>query len=132
MTDTERAEFESVIRSLMAEVERLQAVVAKLTEGTDDAHSVLRQLYLDETQPSTTRVRAAQAALNVEKPSLKPQPAPLDLVAEEVVPLATLVERQRARANLMLSQPPFSDLPKVFPLRSDGNGDDSDGSNTAG
>ena len=43
MTDTERAEFESVIRSLMAEVERLQAVVAKLTEGTDDAHSVLRQ-----------------------------------------------------------------------------------------
>jgi len=126
------ARYATVIGLQREEIDRLRAQVAALTEGTDDAHSVLRQLYLDETQPSTTRVRAAQAALNVEKPSLKPQPAPLDLVAEEVVPLATLVERQRARANLMLSQPPFSDLPKVFPLRSDGNGDDSDGSNTAG
>jgi hypothetical protein len=126
MTDTERGEYESVIRQLMSEIERLQAVVAKLT-GTDDAHSTLRRLYLDETQPSTTRVRAAQAALNVEKPALKPQPAPMDLVAEPVIPLAELVAKQRARADRMLSEPPFSTLPKYSPLRSDGNGDDTAG-----
>jgi uncharacterized coiled-coil protein SlyX len=93
--------YEAVIGLQMQEIDRLRAVVAKLTEGADDAHSTLRRLYLDETQPSTTRVRAAQAALNVEKPSLKPQPAPLELVAEVIEPLADVVARQRARCDRM-------------------------------
>ena len=111
MTDvdlqSQLAECEHVIGLLTAKLQetvdendRLRAVVAKLT-GTDDAHSTLRRLYLDETQPVTARVRAAQAALNVEKPSLKPQPAPLDLVAEPYEPLAVVVERQRRRADAM-------------------------------
>src|SRR6516165_12403423 len=101
MTDTEKAEYESVVGMLTAkleeavgEIDRLRAVVAKLT-GTDDAHSTLRRLYLDEALPPTARVRAAAAALNVEKPSLKPHPAPLDLVAnEKTEPLADLVTRR--------------------------------------
>ena len=51
MTDIEKAECEGVIRLLTAkleeavgEIDRLRAVVAKLTEGTDDAHSTLRRL----------------------------------------------------------------------------------------
>jgi len=109
MSDTDLrsklAEREDVIQQLVTKLQetvdendRLRAVVAKLT-GTDDAHSTLRRLYLDEAQNPNTRVRAAQAALNVEKPSLKPQPAPLDLVAEPIIPLAELVEQRRARQD---------------------------------
>jgi len=50
------------------------------------------------------RVRAAQAALNVETPRLEPQRAPLNLVAEEIEPLAVVVERQRRRADAMLRE----------------------------
>jgi hypothetical protein len=103
MTDTERREYETVIQQLMSEVQRLQSVVAKLT-GTDDAHSTLRRLYLDEALPPTARVRAAQAALNVEKPRLAPVEAPLDLVAEPYEPLADVLARQRARADRMLAE----------------------------
>jgi hypothetical protein len=117
MTDTDLqsklAECEHVIGLLTAKLQetvdendRLRAVVAKLTEGTDDAHSTLRRLYLDETQSSNARIRAATAALGVEKPSLKPQPAPLDLVAEPVIPLADLVRRRRARVKALEGLPP--------------------------
>ena len=77
------ARYETVIGLQMQEIDRLRSVVAKLT-GTNDAHSTLCRLYLDETQPSTTRVRAAQAALNVEKASLKPTEAAIDLIAEPI------------------------------------------------
>ena len=101
------ARYETVIGLQMQEIDRLRAVVAKLTEGADDAHSTLRRLYLDETQTSGNRIRAAHAALNFEKARLAPQPAPLELVGEEIEPLAAVVERQRARADKMLSEPPY-------------------------
>src|SRR6516165_10454293 len=112
MTDTEKAEYESVVGMLTAkleeavgEIDRLRAVVAKLT-GTDDAHSTLRRLYLDEALPPTARVRAAAAALNFEKPRLESVPPPLDLTAEETYePLATLVEKQRKRCDELLALP---------------------------
>jgi hypothetical protein len=111
MTDIERAEYNDVVRKLtmrleeaVGEIDRLRAVVAKLT-GTDDAHSTLRRLYLDETQPPTTRVRAAQAALNVEKASLKPV-SQLELKAEPApLPLAEVVRLQRARAKALEGLP---------------------------
>src|SRR6516165_8656785 len=106
MTDTDLqsklAEREDVIQQLVTKLQetvdendRLRAVVAKLT-GTDDAHSTLRRLYLDEAQNPNTRVRAAQAALSVEKPRLESVPPPMDLVAEPVVPLSQLVTERRA------------------------------------
>ena len=64
--------YEAVIGLQMEEIDRLRAVVAKLTGTDNDAHSTLRRLYLDETQNPNSRIRAAQAALNVEKASLKP------------------------------------------------------------
>ena len=93
------------------------------------AHDVLRAIYLDPDAPQGNRIKAAQAALPHETPRLNPVPPPLDLVAEEIEPLADLIARQRARVDRMQLEPPFSDLPKVFPLRSDanGNGDGQDG-----
>ena len=104
--------YEAVIGLQMEEIDRLRAVVAKLTGPDNDAHSTLRRLYLDETQNPNSRIRAAQAALGVEKPSLKPQPAPLELAAEPVIPLADLVRRRRARADAIQGLPP--DHPKVL------------------
>jgi hypothetical protein len=140
MTDTEKAEYESVVGMLTAkleeavgEIDRLRAVVAKLT-GTDDAHSTLRRMYLDEALPPTARVRAATAALNFEKPRLESVPPPLELAAEPIEPLADVVARQRARADRMLLEDPrYRDLPKVFSSRpsGDGNGQDDSGSGDA-
>src|SRR6516162_9893996 len=108
MTDTERAEYNDVVQKLTMRLEqavdendRLQAVVAKLT-GTDDAHSTLRRLYLDETLSPTARIRAAQAAIGHESAPLKATEPPLNLVAEPYEPLAVVVERQRARAAALL------------------------------
>jgi hypothetical protein len=115
--------LEILCRAQAEEIDRLRAVVAKLT-GTDDAHSTLRRLYLDEAQNPNTRLRAAQAALNVEKPSLKPQPAPLDLVAEPYEPLSVVVERQRARMIAMHAEDPqFQGL--LSPGRGNGQDDDT-------
>src|SRR6516164_598732 len=94
------ARYATVIDLQMQEIDRLRDVVAKLTGTDNDAHSTLRRLYLDETQNPNSRIRAAQAALGVEKASLKPQPAPLELTAEPApLPLAEKVRLQRARAK---------------------------------
>jgi hypothetical protein len=61
-----------------------------------------------------------------------PERAPIDATCEVVEPLADVVSRQRARADRMLLEPPFSNLPKVVPFRSNGNGNgngDDSGSN---
>jgi hypothetical protein len=123
------AECEDIIRLLteklqetVGENDRLRAVVAKLT-GTDDAHSTLRRLYLDETQPSSTRVRAASAALNFEKPRLESVPPALDATCEEIIePLPDLVARQRARAEKMLLESPYRELSDS--RQRNGNGSD--------
>jgi hypothetical protein len=127
MTDIEKAEYDVVVRSLttelekaVSEIDRLRAVVAKLT-GTEDAHSTL-----DEAQPVNARVRAAAAAMNFEKPSLKPQPAPLELVAEEIEPLADVVARQRARADRMLLEDPQFLAVRSISLKGNGADDGSD------
>jgi hypothetical protein len=97
------ARYETVIGLQMEEIDRLRAVLAKMAEGTDDAHSTLRRLYLDETQPSNTRLKAAAAAVNFERPRLESVPPPLNLVAEEIEPLSVVVERQRKRADRLMA-----------------------------
>jgi hypothetical protein len=125
MIDAERAEYDDILRKLVAKCEALAAENAALKAGLD-AHSTLKSIYGDSSQPAAVRVRAASAALGHESAPLKPTEAPIDVTAEEIVPLATLVEQRRARADKMLLEPPFSNLPKVFPLRGDGNGDEGD------
>jgi hypothetical protein len=104
VTDTDiqskLVEYEGIIRMLTAKVEELVADNQRLTSELT-AHQTLKAIYADPNQPATVRVRAAQAALNVETPRLEPQPAPLNLVAEEIEPLAVVVERQRARMNAL-------------------------------
>ena len=87
MTDAEKAEYDEVVRMLTVKLEQLAAENARLRSEAG-AHDVLRNIYGDSSQPATVRVRAAQAALNVEKPRLVPQPPPLDLVAEPYESLA--------------------------------------------
>jgi hypothetical protein len=117
--------LEVLCRAQAEEIDRLRAVVSKLTEGVDDAHSTLRRLYLDETQSSNVRCLAARAALNFEKPALKPQEAPLDLVPAPVEDLATLVHRQRKRADDLLALSLEQRAALIPGLGRSGAGDDS-------
>jgi hypothetical protein len=124
MTDAEKAEYEGVIRLLTAKVEELVAANQRLSSELT-AHQTLRAIYSDSTQPATVRVRAAQAALNVETPRLESVPPPLDLVAEPVEPLSVLVERQRRRADAILALPLEQRAALITGVgRDDGNGSD--------
>jgi hypothetical protein len=109
MIDTEKAEFERVIQQLVAKVEELVAVNAKLRAEKSDALSVLKEAYNDPDVPPALRIKAAGLALPHEVPRLMPERAPLDLPYEEVEPLATLVEKRRARQNAL--EPPHRVLP---------------------
>jgi hypothetical protein len=102
MTDSEKAEYDDVVRQLIVKCEQLAAENAALKVNNASAHQTLRAIYADSSQPATVRVKAAQAALNVETPRLESVPPPLDLVAEPIIPLARLVEQQRARMDAML------------------------------
>ena len=115
-------------------LEQLAAENARLRSEAG-AHDVLRNIYADNSQPATVRVRAAQAALNVEKPRLQPQPPPLELTAEVIEPLAVVVARQRARLERMARDPhDIKVLPdgRVLVLErnagNDGNGSDGQSS----
>ena len=117
---------EDALVACMAEIERLRAENARLRSEAG-AHDVLRNIYLDEAQSSGVRVKAAQAALNVEKPRLESVPPPLELTAEPIEPLADVVRRQRVRADkMLLEDPQYQGLPKsrqVILLKpNDGNG----------
>jgi hypothetical protein len=100
------ARFETVLDLQMKEIDRLRL------RSAEGAHDVLRRLYLDEAQNPNTRLRAAQAALNVEKPRLESVPPPLELVAEKIEPLADRVARQRRRASALEAEP--LDSPKFL------------------
>jgi len=124
MTDPEKAEYERVIGLLTAKVEELLAANERLTSELT-AHQTLKALYSDSTQPAMVRLRAAQAALNVESPALKPVEPPLDLVAEPIIPLAELVAIRRKRADELLALP-LSERERLVRGvgRDDGNGSD--------
>ena len=125
MTDIEKAEYDDVIRQLVAKCEQLAAENARLRSSENNAHAVLREVYNDPTASPAVRVKAAGLALPHETPRLMPEPRPLDLVYEEVEPLATVVERQRARMNRILALP-LSEREAMITgvARRDGNGSD--------
>ena len=66
--------------------------------GDADAHTVLQSIYLDPEAPQANRLKAASAALPVEKPKLMSVGAPLELTAV-VVPLTERLEQRRARQD---------------------------------
>jgi hypothetical protein len=122
------AEYETTIKLLTAKLQGLADENESLRSGLG-AHGVLKLVYSDNNQPAGVRVKAAQAALNVEKPRLAPVEAPLDLVAEEIEPLQDVLARQRARADrlMALSLEERSALITGV-VRNGGNGSDSDAS----
>src|SRR6516164_2120853 len=102
MTDTERAEYDDVVRQLMAKCEQLAAENARLRSSENNAHSVLREVYNDPTASPAVRVKAAGLALPHETPRLMPEKAAIDATCEEIYePLADVIARQRARCDRM-------------------------------
>ena len=90
---------EDALIACMAEITRLREENARLRSSENNAHSVLREVYNDPTASPAVRVKAAGLALPHETPRLESVPPPLELIAEPVIPLAELVERQRRRAD---------------------------------
>jgi FtsZ-binding cell division protein ZapB len=112
---------EDALSLCMAEIEKLRAENACLRANAS-AHQTLQSIYRNEAEPSTTRVRAAQAALSHESAPLKPVEAPLDLVAEPIIPLSELVEKQRARARALQALPMAERAALIPGLGGNGNG----------
>src|SRR6516225_6962548 len=106
MTDAEKAEYEDVLRRLTAKCEELVAENTRLRSEKSDALSVCKEVYSDPKADPALRLRAAGLALPHETPRLTPQPPPLELVAEPVIPLADLVRRRRARQAALEGVPP--------------------------
>jgi len=103
MTDTEKAEYARVLEQLIAENDRLKTENERLSSALG-AHGTLKAIYSDSTQPATVRVRAAQAALNVETPALRPQEPAIDVTAEPIIPLAELVTMRRKHVDQLLRE----------------------------
>src|SRR6516165_3940138 len=89
---------EEALALCIAEITKLREENTML-RSAEGAHDVLRRLYRDENQSSNVRALAARASLPYESAPLKSVDAPMDLVAEEIEPLAVKVERQRKRAD---------------------------------
>jgi hypothetical protein len=139
MTDTDKAEYENMIRLLteklretVDENDRLRAEVANLTEGAN-ALATLQSLYRNGELPESLRAKCAGLALAHESPPLKPVQQ-LELQVEgPPEPLADVVARQRARADRMQREARDIEVDRFGAVRilpkpgSDGgNGSDSD------
>src|SRR5262245_22146345 len=128
MTDTERAEYDSVVQRLTVKLEQLAAENTRLRSEKSDALSVCQEVYSDPSAPAALRLKAAGLALQFEVPRLMPERAPLELTAEPVpLPLAELVQKQRARADRLLALP-LSVRSAMLDPRSSGDGNGGDDS----
>jgi hypothetical protein len=101
MTDTEKAEYEGIIRLLTVKLEEVAAENIRLRSEKSDALSVCQLIYSDPDAPLALRIKAAGLALPHEVPKLQSVPPAIDSTCEEVVPLAQLVEQRRARQNAL-------------------------------
>ena len=129
MTDSERAEYDDVVRQLMAKCEQLASENVRLRSERSDAMSVVKEIYSDPSASPALRLKAAGLALPHEVPRLTPVPPAIDATCEEIRPLAVIVEEQRARMNRIQALP-LSEREKlvrgVGHHSGDGNGRDDD------
>jgi hypothetical protein len=114
-------EYKRVVREQVAEISRLRSEVERLTVAAD-AYTALRAVYIDPSASQSNKVKAAAAAIPYERPKILPVPPVLELSGEEIEPLAVVVERQRARLNLLLG--PSTD--QASPSNGVGGDDNSD------
>jgi hypothetical protein len=99
-------EYEYLLKLQMAKIEELAEENERLRSAAG-AHDVLKEIYLDPDAPQGNRIKAAQAALNVEKPRLAMTAYVGKQQTEEVIiPLADLVRRRRARVAALEGLPP--------------------------
>jgi hypothetical protein len=120
--------------------QRLKAAAVVLGYRVQDADVIaftkrfLESLCANADIPTDYRIEAGELLRRSEDAMIRPPierlPARTDDVkAEEpVIPLADLVAQRRARHDRMMLEPPYSDLPKVFPSRPNGDGNGQDGS----
>jgi hypothetical protein len=124
MTDAEKIELlRAKLEETLSENDKLRALVTNLTEGAS-AHETLQELHRNRDLPAAIRAKAAIGCLGVESALLKPVAPAIDATCEEIEPLHQLVERQRARADRMLLEPPFSEQPRSLKSNGNGNGQD--------
>jgi hypothetical protein len=125
MTDTEKAEYEGIIRLLTVKLEEVAAENTRLRSEKSDALSVCQSIYNDPDAPLAIRIKAAGLALPHETPKLQSVPAPLELTAEPVECLADVVNRERARMDRLLALP-LEERSELFSptRRNSGNGRD--------
>jgi hypothetical protein len=98
------AEYEYTIKLLTAKLQELAEENERLR--TCDAHGTLKSIYLNPDAAEGNRIKAAQAALNVEKPRLTMTAYVGKQQTEEVIiPLADLIRRRRARADALQGLP---------------------------
>ena len=99
------AEYEYTIRLLTAKLEETAAELERVrTEG--GAHVALKEIYLDPAAPQGNRIKAAQAALTVEKPRLAMTAyVGKDKTGEVIIPLAELVAKRRRRQAALENEP---------------------------
>ena len=93
------------LRETVDENDRLKGLVANLTEGAT-AHQTLQSLYRNVDLPESLRAKCAAASLPHETPRLESVPPAIDATAEEIIPLAELVAKRRARQNAVEHLPP--------------------------
>jgi hypothetical protein len=117
MTDSEKAEYEDMVRLLTTKCEELAAENTRLRSEKSDAMSVVKEIYNDPNASPALRLKAAGLALPHEVPRLTPVPPPLELTAERPpLPLAEKVRLQRMRADALRSpQHPGGILPPDHP-----------------
>jgi hypothetical protein len=96
---------EAALVACMAEITKLREENARLRSSENSAHSVLREIYNDPDASPAVRVKAAGLALPHEAPRLTPVAPAIDATAEEIIPLADLIRRRRARADALAGLP---------------------------
>ena len=89
-----------------AELTKVREENARLRAEKSDALSVCQEVYSDPNAPAALRLKAAGLALPHEVPRLEPVQAPMDLIAEPVIPLADLVAARRKRQAAVQNLPP--------------------------
>jgi len=100
------AEYEYTIKLLTAKLEETAAELERV-RAESDAHSTLQSIYRNPASSEGNRIKAAQAALTVEKPRLAMTAyAGKDVTDEVIIPLADLVRRRRARVKALEGLPP--------------------------
>jgi hypothetical protein len=98
MVEQKLKRHEDALVACMAEIERLRAENERLTSALD-AHAVLQSIYRDATQNGNLRVKAASAALPVEKPKLHSIVPPMALDRREAW---RVYQRWRLRTQIVL------------------------------